>query len=39
MAERLNQMGRAREERAQRQKAKPEHDDQHDRDTNDQTGS
>lgn len=39
MAERLNQMGRAREERAQRQKPKPEHDDQHDRDTTDQTGS
>jgi hypothetical protein len=39
MAERLNQMGRAREQRAQRQKPKPEHDDQHDRDTTDQTGS
>jgi hypothetical protein len=39
MAERLNQMGRAREDRVQRQKSKPEHDDQHDRDTTDQTGS
>jgi hypothetical protein len=39
MAERLNQMGRAREERVQRQKVKPEHDDQDDRDTTDKTGS
>jgi len=39
MAERLNQMGRAREERAQRPKPKPEHDDQHDRNTTDKTGS
>ena len=39
MAERLNQMTRAREERAQRQKPKPEHDDQHDREPTDQTGS
>ena len=39
MAERLNQMTRTREERAQRQKPKPEHDDQHDREPTDQTGS
>lgn len=39
MAERLDQMTRAREERAQRQKPKPEHDDQHDREPTDQTGS
>lgn len=39
MAERLNQMGRARDERAQRQKPRPEHDDHDDRDTTDQSGS
>jgi hypothetical protein len=39
MAERLGRMTRAREERTQRQKPKPEHDDQHDREPTDQTGS